>query len=114
MDYRNTFAARSARGGGKRDAKKASGEIENVSGLSQSRIEPLFPKEPVPASLPHRLHAFSARPPLVGQQIFCLDKWPAAVTAFDRPIGPHIMAACASNNSICFPQLASRRIVLWR
>jgi Domain of unknown function (DUF3387) len=38
----------------------------------------------------------------------------AAMTAFDKPIGLLIMAACASNNSICFPQPASRRIVLCR
>jgi hypothetical protein len=38
----------------------------------------------------------------------------AAMTAFDRPIGLPIMVACASNNSICFPQPASRRIVLCR
>ena len=51
-------------GGGKRDVKKASGEIEDVSGLSQSasRIEPLFPKEQVPASIP------SARP--ISRRIF--------------------------------------------
>jgi hypothetical protein len=55
-----------------------------------SRIEPLFPKEPVPASP---------------------TEWTAAVTAFDRPIGPLIMAACATNNLICLPQPASRWIV---
>jgi len=32
--------------------------------------------------------------------------------AFDRPIGLLIMAACTSNNSICFPLPASKWIVL--
>jgi hypothetical protein len=43
-----------------------------------------------------------------------MPKCTAAVTAFDRPIGPLIMAACASNNSIGFSQPASRWIVLCR
>jgi hypothetical protein len=42
----------------------------------------------------------------------CLEKWTGAAAAFDRPTGLFIMATCASNNSICFPRPASRRIVL--
>jgi hypothetical protein len=34
--------------------------------------------------------------------------------AFDRPIGLLIMAACTSNNSICFPVSASKWIILCR
>ncbi len=42
------------------------------------------------------------------QPNFHLEKW---VTSFDWTIGLLIMAACASSNSICFPQLAFTRIV---
>jgi hypothetical protein len=51
---------------------------------------------------------------LVSRQIFGLEKWTVGVTAFDRPIGLLIMAACANNHSICFPLPTSKRIGLCR
>ena len=48
------------------------------------------------------------------RQIFGLEKWTVGVTAFDRPIGLLIMAACANNNSVCFPLPTSKRIGLCR
>jgi hypothetical protein len=42
-----------------------------------------------------------ARLALIVRQIFDLEKWTTAVTGFDRPIGLPIMAAYATNNSIC-------------
>jgi hypothetical protein len=48
--------------------------------------------------------------PSFQEQANCyLENWTATMTGIDWPIRPFIMAACANNNSICFPRLALTR-----